>query len=96
MSYILGQAAQASSSVVPQPVMLAPEVEAALRRSCHPDDHWLLVECGCWTSHGKGWTGPALALFQVWKMTYTTCDYVVWELGPDMLPTGKTFESGSG
>jgi len=101
MSYILEQAAQASSSSaaaggVPQPITLAPELAATLRRSCRPDDQWVLVECGFWDQHVKGWTGPASALFQVWPLIDKVCDYAVWELGPDLLPTGNIIPSGSG
>ena len=72
-----------------------PAVDQVLRSSCREDDHWVLIQCGLWATHPAGRQGPALAVIQAWQGPQGA-DYITWELGPDGLPTGYTYNSGSG
>jgi hypothetical protein len=76
--------------------------KACLLAACKAQDRWHLLQCGEWEDH-KGWSGPAHVLLQVWPMAAATAvvdevhlEYDIWEVGPDWLPTGVKFASGTG
>lgn len=70
------------------------ELTQKLQWHCGLGGQWLLVQVGDWLEHPKGWTGPALALLQVWQPVTGLVHYTTWEVGADCLPTGNSYSSG--
>lgn len=95
---LLQRAAQNSSSTgKAPPKRLPPQVDYLLQHSRHSIDQWLLVQCGAWQDHHPlGWTGPAYGLLQLWQVDTVACDYTLWVVDADGLPTGRTYNSASG
>lgn len=104
LQHLAGSTSSSTSKVNGSPDA-ASQFESAKERllaACKPQDRWQLLWCGEWEDH-KGWSGPAHALFQVWPMAAATAvsdevrlGYDFWEIGPDWLPTGEKFASGTG
>lgn len=92
----------AGGSAAGTPAAYFEAVKTTLLAGCKPQDKWRLVQCGEWEDY-KDWSGPARTLMQFWatdaprdEYARLTLAYNIWEIGPDGLPTGETFRSGTG
>ena len=59
-------------------------------------DHWVMVQCGNWEKHPLGWTGPAVAVLQLWHVGGHMFDYSLWVVDPSGVVTGEKYYSLTG
>jgi hypothetical protein len=89
------EAAEASSHVDLGAIRAA--AISHLRQHVKPEgDHWVLMQCGNWTTHPLGWEGPAVAVLQLWDVGGNRYDYHLWAVDPSGVVTGDEYYSMNG
>jgi hypothetical protein len=89
------EAAEASSHVDLGAIRAA--AISHLRQHVKPEgDHWVLMQCGNWTTHPLGWEGPAVAVLQLWNVGGNRYDYHLWAVDPSGVVTGDEYYSMNG